>query len=401
MKKFKKDLIMFVLVFVFIFSLTSCKVVDNNTKNSEIEDDINKIGVIINEASPHNTYSSLAEMIADVKETVVDVYAYSVSATSAGSGVIIGNGDSYYYIITNHHVISDATSFQVVTNLSDDNETYEATLIGGSPSNDIAVLAINTDKELKTATFIKDSDTVKVGEEVVAIGNPLGILGGTVTRGIISATARNVYIENIGYMSLLQTDASINSGNSGGALFNTEGLLVGIVNSGYTSYEGLNFAIPANQAKTAFTSLVETYSAKNNTYGYVKGEANLGITLAESTIYASSSLNSQVKILYAKSALTTGDAYKNNFKDYTNFANGKYNTFYAITKINGTAVNSIEDASTILNSVKATETLTITYREVKYINGGMGFFGTAYYYLSGEEKDINIYLTQYVYNPTE
>ena len=160
------------LALVSFFSLSSC-----SNKTSCVIDDRKEV-VTINYSSD-KTYSSLADMIEEIKPSVVDIYSYGSSFVSAGSGVIVGKGESSYYVITNHHVIDNALSFDVVVYFNDDsNITYEASLIGGSPKNDIAVLQINSDKELKVASVVEDSSLVRVGEEVIAIGNPLGILGG-------------------------------------------------------------------------------------------------------------------------------------------------------------------------------------------------------------------------------
>lgn len=167
----------------------------------------------------------------------------------AGSGVIISEDG---YIVTNNHVIEDATSIRVY--LTDGTE-YDGKLIGKDKQTDIAILKIDA-SNLKSATF-GDSDALEVGNAVVAIGNPLGELGGTVTTGIISALERQITIENE-MMTLLQTDAAINPGNSGGGLFDTNGNLVGIVNAKESSsgIEGLGFAIPINSVIDVIDDLI-------------------------------------------------------------------------------------------------------------------------------------------------
>ena len=227
--------------------------------------------VAINTVESTPTDKTRVEIIEDIRPTVVDVYGYAYNGSSAGSGVIIAStvesDKEYYFIVTNHHVIEGCTSFEaslLFINEETDEETYDtydATLIGGSPSRDIAVIRIEKkgNETIKSATAVADSDDVKVGMDVIAIGNPLGILGGTVTMGVVSAKAREVSVSDIGTMTLMQTDAAINSGNSGGGLFDENGYLIGVVNSGYSSYEGLNFAIPANDAIYATESLINTY----------------------------------------------------------------------------------------------------------------------------------------------
>lgn len=190
---------------------------------------------------------------------------------AAGSGVIISDDG---YIITNNHVVEDATKITVT--LFDGRE-YEAELIGTDAKSDIGVIKISADN--LTAAEIGDSDTLQTGDTAVVIGNPLGTLGGTVTNGIISATDREITIDDE-TMNLIQTNAAINSGNSGGGLFDGHGDLIGIVNakdSGYTSsgtvIEGLGFAIPVNEAMDIAEQLIE--------YGAVTNRATLGVYIQE------------------------------------------------------------------------------------------------------------------------
>jgi serine protease Do len=184
----------------------------------------------------------------------------------AGSGVIITEGG---YIVTNNHVVEGANQIHVRTKSG---ESYTAKLIGTDKENDLAVLKIEA-TGLTTAVF-GDSSSLKVGEKAVAIGNPLGELGGTVTEGIVSALDRDIVIDGES-MKLLQTSAAINPGNSGGGLFNSAGELIGIVNakSSGTGIEGLGFAIPANLVKDIAPQLIEN--------GYVKGRVELGAELVE------------------------------------------------------------------------------------------------------------------------
>ena len=178
----------------------------------------------------------------------------------AGSGVVM-SADGY--IITNNHVVArqDSSSLYadtIVVRLKNGDE-YDATVIGGNAEADVAVIKVELPEgvTLSPAVF-GDSDKLAVGEEVVAIGNPLGQLSGTVTNGIISALAREIEVEGV-TMNLLQTNAAINPGNSGGGLFNMEGKLVGLVNakSSGTGIEGLGFAIPANDALATAEKIIE------------------------------------------------------------------------------------------------------------------------------------------------
>ena len=158
------------------------------------------------------------EITTEVVQT--NQFMQQVSGEAAGSGVIISEDG---YIVTNNHVVEDGTSYTVRTK---DGTSYDAALIGGDPQTDLAVLKIEA-AGLTPVTF-GDSDAIAVGDTTVAIGNPLGTLGGTVTDGIVSATNREINLGN-GAMNLIQTNAAINPGNSGGGLFNGQGELIGIV----------------------------------------------------------------------------------------------------------------------------------------------------------------------------
>ncbi len=195
--------------------------------------------------------------------TVTDLFGQTGQAEAAGSGFILTSDG---YIVTNNHVIEGATTITVVL---DNGDIYNAKLVGADSRSDIAVLKIDA-ANLPTVT-LGDSADLEVGELAVAIGNPLGELSGTVTAGIISALDRDITL-NGQTMNLLQTDAAINSGNSGGALFNSFGEVIGIntaKNSG-TGIEGLGFAIPIDDAKTVIESLIKN--------GYVQGRPKIGIS---------------------------------------------------------------------------------------------------------------------------
>ena len=184
-------------------------------------------------------------------------YGYGYTYQASGSGFIITSDG---YILTNYHVISGSKAVTVATY---DHNTYDAKVIGYDASNDIAVIKI--DAENLKPVALGDSDTLRVGENVYAIGNPLGELTFSLTGGIVSALSRNVQTEAGTSMSLIQTDCAINSGNSGGALFNTRGEVIGITNAKYSSsgmgseaeIDNIGFAIPINSVKRIVTSIIE------------------------------------------------------------------------------------------------------------------------------------------------
>ncbi len=224
---------------------------------------------------------TIAEVVSGVADSVVEItteYAQQNGfyyTYGAGSGVIINEEG---YIITNNHVINSddygiANTIRVrLTN----GESYNAKLIGTDTDSDIAVLKI--DAKNLTAATIGTNSTLVVGEEIVIIGNPLGTLGGSVTNGIISALDREITVENE-TMNLMQTNAAVNPGNSGGGMFNMAGELVGVVNAKYadTGVEGLGFAIPIDDAVAVANEILD--------HGYVRGRVSLHLEVVEISSY--------------------------------------------------------------------------------------------------------------------
>ncbi len=223
------------------------------------------------------TYSQVAEVVKDSVVEIMTEYTvqsmwYQYVTGGAGSGVIISDDG---YIITNNHVICDDSGSNVAENITvrlTNGEEYKATAIGNDVDSDIAVLKI----EAQNLTFAVagNSDNLAVGEEVVVVGNPLGELGGTVTNGIVSATEREMDVNGV-TMHLIQSNAAVNPGNSGGGMFNMKGELIGIVNakSSGTGIEGLGFAIPINEALQINEQLLQ--------YGYVRGKTMIGVSFED------------------------------------------------------------------------------------------------------------------------
>ncbi|NLD19721.1 MAG: trypsin-like serine protease [Clostridiales bacterium] len=247
----------------------------NDSNGSDKASSATPTGYTLEDATGSNL--TIQEITDAAKPSVVEIKTESVASDSwmqqyvtegAGSGVIITNDG---YIITNNHVIDGASKITVT---AADEKEYSAELIGTDSISDVAVLKIDA-KNLTPATY-GNSTQLDVGDIAVAIGNPLGELGGTVTAGIISALDRQLSIDGK-TMTLLQTDSSINPGNSGGGLFNGDGQLVGIVvaKSSGSDVEGLGFAIPINTAADVTQQLMEK--------GYVSGQPSTGMTYTESS----------------------------------------------------------------------------------------------------------------------
>lgn len=295
---------------------------------------------------------TVQEVTNKTKDSVVEIKTESVSADAwmqqyvtegAGSGVVM-TADGY--IMTNNHVIDGASKITVTT--SDDKE-YEAKLVGTDSITDIAVLKISA-KNLTPATY-GNSDQLAVGDMAVAIGNPLGELGGTVSAGIISALDRELAIDGK-TMTLLQTDASINPGNSGGGLFNGDGQLIGIVvaKSSGSNVEGLGFAIPINKAADVAQQLMEK--------GYVSDQPSTGMSYAESSQGNGAAQffgNSQDSQTQSSSAAVyiqevTG----------TNAKKAGFQSGDLVYAVDGTRITSFNTLSSIVTSHKVGDKLTYT-----------------------------------------
>ena len=294
----------------------------NENRNSVVTSASNNFGRNVGLASEAVDFTAAAE---NAVHTVVHVKNVSVRTISdpimeyfygsrggqqqeqigTGSGVIISEDG---YIVTNNHVIKDASELEVTLN---NNKSYKAKLIGTDSKMDIALLKIDTDVKLPYSTFA-NSDLVKVGEWVLAVGNPYNLTS-TVTAGIVSAKARN--LDTKGIQSFIQTDAAVNPGNSGGALVNTRGELVGIntmISSQTGSYVGYSFAVPSNITKKIIEDILEFGNVQRGILGVEGGELNskaskeLGIADTEGFYVNKVSKNSGAE----KAGLQKGDIIK-------------------------------------------------------------------------------------------
>ena len=277
--------------------------------------------------------------------SVVSIISTQRSGSTTGTGIIMSEDG---YIITNDHVIDGAVAIEVLTSLE---ETYPASLVGSDATSDLAVLKIDA-KGLTAAEF-GDSNTMEVGDMVVAIGDPLGTeLRGTMTDGIISAINRDLTV-NGRTMTLLQTNAALNNGNSGGPLINAYGQVIGIntmkMSSYYTStsVEGLGFAIPIATAKPIIDELIEQ--------GYISGRPAIGINTRD--------LPAAVRVyygipegVYVDTVDPSSDAYAQGLRQGD-----------TITAIEGIAVSNSEDLEMVKNQYTAGQTVELTvYRNGKY-----------------------------------
>ena len=246
------------------------------------------------------TKKEVSDTVEEIYGSVVSIVASNTSSAAAGSGVLFAYSNDYNmsFIVTCFHVIEDYTNFSITYNNNtmdeSDDVTYQAKLVGGYEDSDLAILSIDA-TNLVYADIFENSDDLKLGSSVICIGNPLGTLPGSVSSGIVSYVNRSVLVDDYSYMTLIQTDVAINSGNSGGGLFNTSGALIGIVNAKYSSsgIEGLGFAIPSKEVIRVITELLNNskYDVANNvwSYGYVIGDYEFGFEVS----YYSGQFNQQ------------------------------------------------------------------------------------------------------------
>ena len=305
----------------------------------------------------HNVDTSkaltLAELYAiNVNSTVgittavtTNYWGFQTTRAASGSGFIFSDDG---YILTNHHVISGASS---VTVTMYDGTKYDAMIVGSDESNDIAVLKIEA--ENLTPVILGNSDTVNVGDTVVAIGNPLGELTFSLTSGVVSALNREVTFSGGISMDLIQTDAAINSGNSGGALFNLYGEVVGITNakyssnsSGQASIDNIGFAIPMNSVRSIVESIIEN--------GYI-AKPYIGITVSTVT---------EEIMAYGLPAGASVQAVEEN----SPAAKAGLQTNDIITKVGDTDITTHSELIDIIGSTTPDDVVTLTvYRNGSYI----------------------------------
>lgn len=316
--------------------------------NSDIKDSGNTSNVVINEVEYTNVKKSdYTKAIEKAYNTVVEItcevnvasggnyffFGGSSKSTSAGSGVIFSQDG---YIVTNEHVIDGLVDEDTIKVTLYNGQVYGAKLIGYDVRTDLAVLKID-ENNLPYASFV-DSTSLMIGQDVIAIGNPLG-LGISCSNGIVSALEKEIYINKV-YMNVIQTNAAVNEGNSGGGLFDINGDLIGVVNakkssSMTSSVEGMGYAIPSNTVIRIVNELI------NN--GYVKDRAALGIK-----VYTGSSYYEQEGILITE-VIEGSSAQKAGLQ-----AND------TIISIDDTKINSYGDLSKFLDSKNINDEVTVT-----------------------------------------
>ena len=275
--------------------------------------------------TPSEVYAQNVNSTVGITTSITTNYfGYQTTSAAAGSGFILTQDG---YILTNYHVVEGSNSIKVTTY---DGTSYDAQLIGYDESNDIAVLKI--DASDLTPVVLGDSDTLNVGDSVVAIGNPLGELTFSLTTGVVSALDRPVTLSTGTTMNLIQTDCAINSGNSGGALFNLYGEVIGITNAKYSSssssseasIDNIGFAIPINHVKNIITSIIEkgyivkpyigvsvtTVSSEMVSYGLPQGAAVKAVSESSPAAECGLKINDIITAINGKEITTSSELVK-------------------------------------------------------------------------------------------
>ena len=305
-----------------------------SSKTTSVSNEKDGSGLTVAEAAAKAAPSTV-EIQTEITQQSYGMFGGTYTTNAAGSGVIISKDG---YIVTNNHVIDGAQKITVKTS---DGTEYDAKLVGTDAKSDIAVLKVDAN-DLTPAT-LGDSSKISVGDTAIAIGNPLGTLGGTVTDGIISATSRELVVNNES-MKLIQTNATINSGNSGGGLFDGNGNLIGIVqskDSGTSSsgatIEGIGFAIPVNDAMEVAEQLIKN--------GKVTDRATLGVYL---------------QTLTTQQGNYTPGVYVTNVIDGSGAQAAGLKAYDKIVGADGKEVSSYPDLSAILKTKKPGDTIDLT-----------------------------------------
>lgn len=305
-----------------------------SSKTTSVSNEKDGSGLTVAEAAAKAAPSTV-EIQTEITQQSYGMFGGTYTTNAAGSGVIISKDG---YIVTNNHVIDGAQKITVKTS---DGTEYDAKLVGTDAKSDIAVLKVDAD-DLTPAT-LGDSSKISVGDTAIAIGNPLGTLGGTVTDGIISATSRELVVNNES-MKLIQTNATINSGNSGGGLFDGNGNLIGIVqskDSGTSSsgatIEGIGFAIPVNDAMEVAEQLIKN--------GKVTDRATLGVYL---------------QTLTTQQGNYTPGVYVTNVIDGSGAQAAGLKAYDKIVGADGKEISSYPDLSAILKTKKPGDTIDLT-----------------------------------------
>ncbi|MBQ8209545.1 MAG: trypsin-like peptidase domain-containing protein [Clostridia bacterium] len=288
--------------------------------------------------SVEKTYSA-KDIYANNVESVVGIEVRIGNSTASGTGFIISEEG---YIVTNYHVVSGADSYVVTLH---NKKSYNATLVGYEDSNDIAVLKIEPKGKIQSVIY-GESSALEVGDSVYVIGNPLGDLTYTLTDGIVSALNRLITTDDLNVINMFQTNAAINSGNSGGPVFDEHGYVVGIACAKYaaSSIEGLSFCIPIDDVRSMIDEIINI--------GYVSGQASLGVSVCDKEVVSYGFIQTYRSITGAKIVAvgsgTCAEKYGLQAGD-------------VITAVGSEPVTSVSELKTILSNYRSDDVTIIKF----------------------------------------
>jgi len=353
-KKSNKNIVLYTLMVVAL--LCSIGALGFSIYNYMEENNVQLISSGTDGNSANFTEGSIADVASKVSPSVVSIttetrtYGYfgqESTSTAAGTGMIVTSDG---YVLTNKHVIEDASEVNIVL---DDGTSYdEIELVGTDPTNDIAFLKIK-DAENLPAVTLGDSKTLNVGQQVLAIGNALGQFSNSVTEGIISGTGRSIVASDSSSSSyesltdMIQTDASINAGNSGGPLVNAAGEVIGVNTAVYSSGNGIGFAIPISGVKGMLNNIIKNSSATR---------AYLGVQYVTLTPDTAKSYNLDVSTgAYVYAGKNSSAVISGSPADKAGIKDGDI-----ITKINGVEVGTAGTVGTLVGEYMPGDTITVT-----------------------------------------
>lgn len=352
-----KVLTLILAIFAFIFAGASLTISIIDYQNGDTPLTITQTGTDGNSAN--FTEGSIADVANKVSSSVVSItteirttgwFGQSSTSTAAGTGVIISSDG---YILTNKHVIEDANKISVVTA---DGKSYEKVkLVATDPLNDIAFLKISDVTDLPSAT-LGNSKTLSIGQPVIAIGNALGQFDNTVTSGIISGTGRSIVATDSSYSSqetlvdMIQTDAAINAGNSGGPLVNAAGEVIGINTATSSDADGIGFAIPISSVKGMLSQLLETGKAERAYLGVYS------ITITPEVVSEYDlPVNSGAYLYYESGKYTNSAIAKNSPAEKAGLKNKDI-----ILSVDGTKIGASGSLTTLIGEYKPGDTIQLS-----------------------------------------
>ena len=307
------------------------------TENNEEKETANNEESKTNSSTENMSVEDVVKLVSPAVVTISGSNPYNFSSQSVGTGFIIKEDGT---VVTNYHVIENCT--QLTLTLQDGTEV-NAEVIATSSEDDLAILKITDDIEMPGVAKLAESDEINAGQEIIAIGNPLGIeFSGSVSKGIISSTSRNVTIDGV-TREFIQIDAAINPGNSGGPLINLKGEIIGVntAKKSGENIEGMGFSVPIKYVQNILNNLDKYATSSNNTTGNYQANSNTGVQLG-------------VKVLESYNGPIIQEITQNSLSDQMGLQVGDI-----IVGLNRQTVTSVQDLKALLSQLSTGDTLTL------------------------------------------